>query len=94
MRIARIARTRRFNSPTASKSSTWFHLVSAISNGLILEFYRDSVDPMWGKMYHQTLQVNSDGTVSPPEVPGHGAAPNCAELEQYRLVQDRVAVGV
>ena len=30
------------------------HLVTAIANGLILEFYRDSVDPMWGKMYHTT----------------------------------------
>ena len=33
------------------------HLVAAISNGLILEFYRDTVDPMWGKIYHHTPSV-------------------------------------
>ena len=60
----------------------------------ILEFYRDSVDPMWGKIYHHTLRVNADGTVSPPDVPGHGAEPNYAELEPYRVEHDRVAVGV
>ena len=49
------------------------HLVSAIANGLILEYYRDTVDPMWARMYHHTLRVNDDGTVSPPNVPGHGA---------------------
>jgi peptide/nickel transport system substrate-binding protein len=56
--------------------------------------YRDSVDPMWGKIYHHTLRVNADGTVSPPEVPGHGAEPNYAELEPWRVAHDRVAVGV
>ena len=40
------------------------HLVAAISNGLILEFYRDSVDPMWGQMFRDTLRVNADGTVT------------------------------
>lgn len=45
-------------------------------------------------MYHHTLQVNSDGTVSLPGVPGDGAGPNCAALEQYRVEHDRVAVGV
>lgn len=49
--------------------------------------------PKWGKMYHHTLQVNSDGTVSLPGVPGDGAGPNCAALEQYRVEHDRVAVG-
>ena len=39
-------------------------------------------------------RVNADGTVSPPEVPGHGAEPNYAELEPYRVARDRVAVGV
>ena len=61
------------------------HLVAAIANGLILEFYRDSVDPMWGKMYHQTLQLNDDGTVSPPAVPGIGVEPNYEVLEPYRI---------
>jgi L-alanine-DL-glutamate epimerase-like enolase superfamily enzyme len=61
------------------------HLVAAIANGLILEFYRDSVDPMWGKMYRHTLRLNDDGTVSPPDVPGIGAEPNDEALAPYRI---------
>ncbi len=61
------------------------HLVAAISNGLILEFYRDTVDPMWGKIYKHTLTLNADGTVSPPKTPGIGLDPNYAELEPYRV---------
>lgn len=61
------------------------HLVAAIANGLILEFYRDTVDPMWGKMYKYTLRLNDDGTVSPPDVPGVGVDPNYEELEPYRI---------
>jgi D-arabinonate dehydratase len=61
------------------------HLVAAIANGLILEFYRDTVDPMWGKVYVETLRLNSDGTVSPPNVPGIGADPNYEALQEYRI---------
>ena len=61
------------------------HLVTAIQNGLILEYYRDSVDPMHGKVYNTTLRLNDDGTVSPPEVPGIGIDPNYKELEPYRV---------
>ncbi|NJN82460.1 MAG: mandelate racemase/muconate lactonizing enzyme family protein, partial [Caldilineaceae bacterium] len=61
------------------------HLVAALSNGLILEFYRDTVDPMWGKVYHQTLRLNQDGTVSPPEVPGIGIDPNYETLAPFRI---------
>ena len=61
------------------------HLVTAIQNGLILEYYRDSVDPMHGKVYNTTLRLNDDGTVSPPEVPGVGIDPNYEELAPYRV---------
>src|SRR5690606_32885477 len=61
------------------------HLVAALSNGLILEFYRDTVDPMWGKVYKETLRLNSDGTVSPPDVPGIGIEPQRDFLAPYRI---------
>jgi L-alanine-DL-glutamate epimerase-like enolase superfamily enzyme len=61
------------------------HLVAALSNGLILEFYRDTVDPMWGKIYHQTLRLNDDGTVSPPDAPGIGIDPQYETLAPYRV---------
>ncbi len=61
------------------------HLVSAIANGLILEFYPKRMDPMWGKIYKETLVLNDDGTVSPPEVPGIGIEPSYETLESYRV---------
>jgi D-arabinonate dehydratase len=60
------------------------HLVAAISNGLILEFYGQSFDPMWGRIYQDTLTLNDDGTVSPPNVPGIGVEPNYGALAEYR----------
>jgi L-alanine-DL-glutamate epimerase-like enolase superfamily enzyme len=60
------------------------HLVAAISNGLILEFYGQSFDPMWGRIYQDTLTLNDDGTVSPPNVPGIGVEPNYDALAEYR----------
>ena len=59
--------------------------MTSIANGLILEYYRDSVDPMHGKVYNTTLRLNDDGTVSPPEVPGIGIDPNYEELAPYRV---------
>src|SRR3954463_6394089 len=60
-------------------------LVSSISNGLLLEFHRDSTNPLWQTAYKNPLTLNDDGTVSPPEVPGAGIDPNYAVLDQYRV---------
>lgn len=60
-------------------------LVAAIANGLTRAFYRDTVGPMWGKVYAHTPRLNDDGTVSPPDVPGIGADPNYREPERYRV---------
>jgi L-alanine-DL-glutamate epimerase-like enolase superfamily enzyme len=61
------------------------HLVAAIANGLILEYYRDTVDPLWGTLYRHTLRLNPDGTVSPPNVPGLGIEPDEEVLRPYRI---------
>jgi len=60
------------------------HLVAAIANGLILEYYPKKFDPMWGQIYQHTLNLNDDGTVSPPDVPGIGVDPNYEALAPYR----------
>jgi L-alanine-DL-glutamate epimerase-like enolase superfamily enzyme len=52
---------------------------------LILEFYPKRMDPMWGQIYQETLTLNDDGTVSPPEVPGIGIEPRYETLEKYRV---------
>ncbi len=85
MKVAALAQAHDLDIAPHGSQDIHVHLVAAISNGLILEFYRDSVDPMWGKMYHETLMLNPDGTVSPPSVPGIGVNPNYEELAQYRV---------
>ena len=60
-------------------------MVAAISNGLILEFYRDTVDPMWGRIYRTTLALNKDGTVSAPNAPGIGIDPDEEVLAPYQI---------
>ena len=62
------------------------HLVAAISNGLILEFYGSAIDPMWGRVYKETMRLNDDGTVSPPSAPGIGL-----DIDEKVLAPHRVA---
>ena len=59
-------------------------MVTAISNGLILEYYRDSVDPMHGNMYKDTLAIK-DGYVYAPDRPGLGLELNYEALEPHRV---------
>jgi len=85
MKVAALAQAHDLDVAPHGSQDIHVHLVAAIANGLILEYYRDSVDPMWGRMFQQTLRVNDDGTVSPPNVPGIGAEPNYEALEPYRV---------
>ena len=75
MKVAALAQANDLDIAPHGSQDIHVHLVAAISNGLILEFYRDTVDPMWGRVYRHTLRLNDDGTVSPPDVPGIGADP-------------------
>jgi L-alanine-DL-glutamate epimerase-like enolase superfamily enzyme len=85
MKVVALAQAHNLEIAPHGSQDIHVHLVAAISNGLILEFYRDTVDPMWGKMYRETMKLNDDGTVSPPSVPGIGVEPNYEELAPYRI---------
>lgn len=85
MKVAALAQAHHIDVAPHGSQDIHVHLVAAVSNGLILEFYRDTTNPMWGKTYRETLRINSDGTVSPPDVPGIGADPNHEELAPYRV---------
>ena len=85
MKVAYLAQAHDLDIAPHGPQQLHIHLVAAIANGLILEFYRDSVDPMWGQIYRHSLTINADGTVSPPAVPGIGLAPNYEALEPYRV---------
>ncbi len=60
------------------------HLVSAIPNGLIVEYYRGTVDLMWGKLFKEHL-VLKDGYLEPPQRPGFGIELNEEALKPYRI---------
>ena len=85
MKVAALAQAHDLAIAPHGSQDIHVHLVAAIANGLILEYYRDSVDPLWGKMYRHTLRLNDDGTVSPPDVPGIGVEPNDDVLRPYRI---------
>ena len=85
MKVAALAQANDLVIAPHGSQDIHIHLVTAIQNGLILEFYRDTVDPMWGKIYKETLRLNDDGTVSPPETPGIGVDPNYEVLAPYRV---------
>ena len=61
------------------------HLVAAIDNGLLLEFYRETVDPLRGQIFTDPLVLDADGFVSVPDRPGLGMEPNYAVLKPHRV---------
>jgi L-alanine-DL-glutamate epimerase-like enolase superfamily enzyme len=85
MKVAAYAQAHDLDIAPHGSQDIHVHLVAAISNGLILEFYRESTDPMASRVYHDTLSLNADGTVSPPNVPGIGVNPNYEFLKDYRI---------
>ena len=84
MKVAAMAQSHDLPIAPHGNQEVHVQLVAAIPNGLTVEFYRDSTNPMWGKMYEETLMIK-DGFVSPSDAPGFGITPNEKELEQYRV---------
>ena len=85
MKVAALAQAHDLDIAPHGSQDVHVHLVAAISNGLILEYYRDTVDPMWSRIYRETLRLNPDGTVSPPSAPGLGLEPDDAALAPFRI---------
>ncbi len=85
MKVAALAQAHDLDIAPHGSQDIHIHLVCAISNGLILEYYRDNVDPMWARIYKTTLSLNADGTVSAPNVPGIGVDPNEDVLAEHRI---------
>ncbi len=85
MKVAALCQAHDLPIAPHGKQEVHIHLVTAIPNGLILEYYRDSVDPMWAHMFTETLQVDKDGYVRAPDRPGLGVELNRKALEKYRV---------
>jgi L-alanine-DL-glutamate epimerase-like enolase superfamily enzyme len=85
MKVAAMAQAHDLDIAPHGSQDVHVHLVAAIPNGIMLEFYAAHFDPMWGKIYEETLAINSDGTVTAPSAPGLGLTPDYRFLEQYRV---------
>lgn len=84
MKVAALAQANDLDIAPHGSQYVHIHLVAAIPNGLILEYYRDSVDPMHGNIYTEQLPIR-DGYVYAPDRPGLGMELNRKALEPYRV---------
>ena len=84
MKVAALAQAHDLPIAPHGTQDVHIHLVSAIPNGLILEYYSTSTDPLHREMFEETLQVEN-GYVRPPNRPGLGIVPNMKVLERYRV---------
>ena len=84
MKIAALAQAHDLPVAPHGNQDVHVHLVAAIPNGLTVEYYRGSTDPMWATMFRHALEVR-DGCVSPPDRPGMGIELNEEALAPYRI---------
>ena len=84
MKVAALAQAHDLPIAPHGKQEVHINLVTAIPNGLILEYYNDSTDPMWDKMFNEQLKVEN-GYVIAPDRPGIGFEPNEEALAPYRV---------
>ena len=61
------------------------HLVGAIANGLIVEFYRETVDINRGNVFEENHALDEDGNLPIPDKAGLGITPNYDFLERHRV---------
>tara|TARA_Y100001936_G_scaffold110891_1_gene109045 strand:+ start:1253 stop:2350 length:1098 start_codon:yes stop_codon:yes gene_type:complete len=85
MKIASLADINHLSIAPHGNQNVHVQLLCAIPNGLILEYYVSTTDPLWGQIYEYDLSLKN-GMVSPPDVPGLGLEIKEKNLEKYRVV--------
>jgi L-alanine-DL-glutamate epimerase-like enolase superfamily enzyme len=85
MQVAALASAHDLHIAPHGAQEIHIHLVTAIPNGLILEVYRETVDPLRGQIFQDRLRLDADGYVTVPGRPGLGIEPNYDLLKQYRV---------
>ena len=84
MKVAAMAQSHDLPLASHGTQDVHIHLMTAIPNGLILEYYSTSTDPLRSEMLVDNLQVEN-GYVRPPDKPGLGIEPNEEVLGRYRV---------
>jgi D-arabinonate dehydratase len=60
------------------------HLVSAVPNGLIVEYYDNNLNTLKEKMFKTHLTLDADGNVRVPSMPGIGFEIDFEALDRFR----------
>jgi D-arabinonate dehydratase len=84
MKIAALAQAHNRMMAPHGIQAIHIHLQCAVSNSLILEYYPPRFLEI-DNIYTYAIELNADGTASPPEVPGHGFYPNLDALGRYKI---------
>lgn len=85
MKVAAMAQAHGLDICPHGDQQAHLQLLAAIPNALFLEFYPKEFEPMHGKVYRETPDLQPDGTVIVPETPGLGCDPNFESLAAYRI---------
>ena len=56
-----------------------------MQGGLILEYYRETVDPLRGRLFSPKLILDNEGQVVVPDAPGLGIEIDFAVLAEHRV---------
>ncbi|KHJ56073.1 hypothetical protein LA66_05550 [Aureimonas altamirensis] len=84
MKVAALAQANDLDIAPHGNQYVHVHLVCAIPNGLILEYYKDNVDPILGDAFTHRLEAR-DGRIMAPDRPGLGLELNRDLLGRYRV---------
>jgi L-alanine-DL-glutamate epimerase-like enolase superfamily enzyme len=85
MKVAAMAQAHGLDIAPHGDQQAHLHLLAAIPNARLLEFYPPQVNAMAVDIYLHAPTVNANGTVTVPEVPGAGLDPNDKALAPYRI---------
>jgi L-alanine-DL-glutamate epimerase-like enolase superfamily enzyme len=84
MKVAALAETHGVAVAPHGRADIHVHLTAAIPNGLMVEYYRENVDPLQRYLLPEPLVVEN-GQVSAPDRPGHGIILDEAAAEEFRV---------
>lgn len=84
MKVAALAQAHHVAIAPHGNQEIHVHLVAAIPNGLIVEYYRETTDPMWGRFLREHL-IARDGRLTPSGGPGFGIEINDEAMEPWRV---------
>jgi D-arabinonate dehydratase len=62
------------------------HLVAAVPNGLIVEYYDNGLNRLKDVMFRQRLEIAPDGGIAPPQGPGLGFDLDHKALEKFKVL--------